>query len=126
MYHAFGLLQPGSDFTLEEAERRLRAKFSGYSVTRDGGLVAVAKDDWEITLGLNAAPHVIDESADLAERLAGVEDGADIAACAQRVEVSSDTPDPMMDHFNDFLFVIEVLQSFRGVIAIDPREPALM
>jgi hypothetical protein len=31
-----------------------------------------------------------------------------------------------MDHFNDYLQVIEVLQSFQGVIAVDPSEPSLL
>jgi hypothetical protein len=126
MYQAFGLLQQTTDFSLEEAENRLRIKFPGFTVSRSGPQIRIAKDDWEIELRLNSDAAVQTESAELAERLAGVEDGRDIASCARRVEVWSETPDPMMEHFNDFLFVVEVLQSFRGVIVVDPREPALM
>ena len=43
----------------------------------------------------------------------------------RRVEVWSDTPDPFMEHFNDFLSVVEVLKSFRGLIAVDPNEPGV-
>jgi hypothetical protein len=31
-----------------------------------------------------------------------------------------------MDHFNDYLRVIEALQTFQGVIPVDPREPSLL
>ena len=126
MYRAFGLLQAASDLTLEEVAVRLRAKFPGYSVAQNAGQITVAKGDWEIELRLNEEPIVLVESAELAEKIAGTIDGTEIAACTRRVEVWSDTPDPMMEHFNEFLFVVEVLQSFRGVIAVDPREPALM
>jgi len=126
MYQAFGLLRPTNNFTLDEAATRLRAKFPGYTVTRSGEQITIAKGEWEIELRLNADPAVLAESADLAEKISGTEDGADIAACARRVEVWSDTPDPIMEHFGEFSLVIEVLQSFQGVIAVDPREPSLM
>ena len=126
MYRAFGLLQAASDLTLDEVAVRLRAKFPGYSVAQNAGQITVAKGDWEIELRLNGEPAVLVESAELAEKIAGTIDGTEIAACTRRVEVWSDTPDPTMEHFNEFLFVVEVLQSFRGVIAVDPREPALM
>jgi hypothetical protein len=126
MYQAYGLLQPTSNFTLDEAATRLRGKFTGYTVTRGSEQITVAKDDWEIELRLNADPAVQAESADIAEKIAGTVDGTEIAACARRVEVWSETPDPMMEHFSEFTQVIEVLQSFQGLIAVDPREPALM
>ena len=126
MYQAFGLLQPTSNFTLDEAAKRLTNKFPGYAVTRSGEQITVAKGDWEIELRLNADPTVLAESAELAEKIAGTVDGTDIASCGRRVDVWSDTPDPMMEHFSEFTSVIEVLQSFPGVIAVDPREPALM
>ncbi len=46
--------------------------------------------------------------------------------CDRRVEVWSDTPDPFVEHLSDFHAVIEVLRSFRGLIPVDPNEPALM
>lgn len=126
MYRAYGLLQPGSSFTLDEAVDRLRAKFPQHSVTQSGDQITVAKDDWEIELRLNAQPWVATESIALAEKIAGIADGQELTVCDRRVEVWSDTPDPMMEHFNDFMLVIETLQSFSGLIAVDPREPALM
>jgi hypothetical protein len=31
-----------------------------------------------------------------------------------------------MAHFKDYLSVIEVLQTFKGMIAVDPNEPSLL
>jgi hypothetical protein len=125
MYRAYGLLQPRSDFTLDAAAERLRAKFPGYIVTQSGQKIAVTKGDWDIQLLLNAEPYVATESEGIAGRLAGPD--ADAArGCARRVEVWSDTPDPFLEHFNEYLQVIEVLKSFPGLVAVDPKEPNLL
>lgn len=125
MYRAYGLLQPGSDFSLEAAEGRLRARFPGYTVARKGEQITVSKGDWEIELRLNAEPYVAAESEGLAGRLPGADDAA-VRGCDRRVEVWSDTPDPTLEHFNEYLAVIEVLKTFAGLIAVDPKEPSLI
>ena len=128
MYRAYGLLQPNADFTLDEALARLTAKFPGYSVTRHGEQITVSKGDWEIELAVVTGPQVQTESEGLTGNLAGLEpaEAAAIAACDRRVEVWSDTPDPFLEHFNEYLQVVEVLKSFTGLIAVDPKEPNLL
>ena len=126
MYSAFGLLKPDSDFTMAEAARRLSAKFSSFAVEQKANTVVVSSAEWEIHLTMNESPTVLDESRVMAEHIGGAEDAKDIAVCARRVELASDLPDPEMDHFNDYLFAIEVLRSFKGLIAVDPKEPSLL
>jgi hypothetical protein len=126
VYSAFGLLKPDSDFTLAEAARRFAAKFPAFAVEQHADAVVVSSADWEIHVTLNEAATVLDESREMAERIGGAEDATDIDACARRVELASDIPDPQMEHFNDYLLAVEVLKSFRGLIAVDPSEPALL
>ena len=126
MYHAHGLVHAASDFTLDAAEARLGDRFPGYTVARAGDQITVSKADWEIALLLNTDPGVLADSANVAERIAGTDDGLDLARCARRVEVWSDTPDPFVEHLADFHAVLDVLRSFTGVVPIDPAEPALM
>ncbi len=126
MYSAFGLLTAQSDFTMAEAARRLAVKLPAFQVEHNGDTILAASPDWEIHMTLNESPTVLDESREMAERIGGAEDAMDLAACMRRVELGSDIPDPMMEHFNDYLFALEVLQSFKGVIAVDPREPSLL
>ncbi len=126
MYSAFGLLTSRSDFTMAEASRRLSAKLPAFKVEHQGDTIVLSVADWEIHLTLNESSHVIDESREMAERIGGAEDAKDIQSSARRVELSSDIPDPEMEHFNDYLLAIEVLQSFNGLIAVDPREPSLL
>ena len=124
MYSAFGLLTPDSDFTMAEAARRLTARFPTFAVEHKADAIVVSTAAWEIHLTLNESAAVLVESREIAELIGGTEDGQDIAACARRVELASDTPDPEMEHFNDYLLAVEVLQSFGGLIAVDPGEPA--
>jgi hypothetical protein len=126
VYSAFGLLKPDSDFTMAEAARRLAAKFPAFAVAQQGGAIVVSSAKWEIHLTLNDTPTVLEESHAMAERIGGAEDAKDIDVCARRVELASDIPDPQMEHFNDYLLAVEVLQSFKGLIAVDPREPSLL
>jgi hypothetical protein len=128
MYTAFGLLKPSSDFTIDAAFQRLTAKFPDYSVTRSGQQVVVAQGDWSIQLALVEGAHLRGELEGLAGKLAGVEpaEAAAYVSTEQRVEVWSDIPDPMMEHFDDYLKMVEVLKSFTGLLAVDPREPGVL
>ena len=126
MYRAFGLLKSDSDFTMSEAAKRLSARFPTYTVEHGDETIVVSSADWEIHLVLNESPIVFEESRQIAGHIGGSDDAKDIAICGRRVEIGSDTPDPEMEHFNDYLLVIEVLQSFQGLIAVDPREPSLL
>lgn len=126
MYHAYGLLTPDSDFTLAAAAKKLVARFPGFEVAHNDRQIKLARDDWEMYLTLQEGPEVLEESIQIADHIGGADEELGIAKCNRRVDVVTDVPDPEMDHFNDYLMVIEELQSFKGVIAVDPSEPALL
>ena len=128
MYRAFGLLYPDSDFSLAEAKIRLEAKLPGFAVTADGNQLVVSQGEWWIALALVSGPEIRTETEGLVGHLAGVEqtEAEALAASDRRVEVWTDVSDPFMEHFNDYLFVIEVLKSFNGLLAVDPKEPGLL
>jgi hypothetical protein len=128
MYRAFGLLRPDTDFDLDEAGRRLAAKFPAYNVTRVGEQITVAQGDWWIAVAVVSWPGVRDEIEGLVGKLAGLEpaEADGYVSSGRRVEVWTDVPDPFMEHFNDYLSVVEVLKSFRGLLAVDPKEPGVL
>ena len=126
MYRAYGLLQPGSDFSIGETANRLRARFPTSSVVAAGDRITLTEGDWGIEFWLNADASVLAESIGFAEKIAGLVDGLEMESCTSRVEVWSETPDPFIEHLADFHAVLELLRTFRGVILIDPAEPALM
>lgn len=128
MYRAIGLIKPDTDFTVAEAEKRLATKFNGFAVARAGDRVDVRKGDWWISLARVAGEGIAGEIEGLVGHLAGVEsdEAAAYTASAARVEVWTDVPDPFMEHFNDYLGVVEVLKSFRGLLAVDPNERGVL
>jgi len=69
--------------------------------------------------------HVLVESADLAgqPKIRSKKGLADeVRACARRIEVSG-ADDPQMDHFNEYLSVVQALEmALPGVLLLDPRE----
>ncbi len=128
MYRAMGLLRSGSDFTLEAVQTRLATKLPAASVERDGDRVLVRRGEWWIAVAVVCGPYVLTETEGLLGNLAGIEpdEARDLATSDRRVEVWTDVPDPFMEHFNDYLYVIEVLKSFTGLVAVDPKEPCLL
>lgn len=128
MYQAYGLLPRSSNFTLDEAAARLTERFPDFIVRRVGEEVHVTKDEWELKLRIDDGPHVRDESAGLAGRIAGLEpaEAGSLEACDRRVEMWSDTQDPFVEHLSDFHAAVEVLKTFPGLIAVDPNEPSLL
>jgi hypothetical protein len=128
MYHAIGLLQANNDFSIAEAEARLRQALPEHTVTPEGQRIRVERGEWWLAIELVAGPELRDETEGIVSRLAGLEpaEADGYVATGQRVEVWTDLPDPFMEHFNDFLTMVEVLKSFRGLLAVDPKEPGVM
>jgi hypothetical protein len=128
MYRAMGLLQSNTDFTVEEALARLQKKLPGHAVARNGDTITVAQGEWWIAVALASGPQLRDETEGLVGKLAGLEpaEADSYVASGNRVEVWTDVTDPFMEHFNDYISVIDVLKSFRGLLAIDPKEPGVL
>jgi hypothetical protein len=128
MYRAFGLLKSDSNFNLDQAVAQLTPRFPGYTVTRKADQVTIAKGDWEIELALVTGSHIPAETQGITDKVAGFDqsEAEALLSSERRVEVWSETPDPFMEHFNDYLLVVEVLKTFNGLIAVDPQEPSLL
>lgn len=128
MYRAYGLLKPGSDFNLESALDRLTQRFPDYTIARTGDQITISKGDWEIEVALVSGSYIATETQGITDKIAGMEQSETeaLAGSERRVEIGSETPDPFMEHFNDFLQVVEVLKTFNGLVAVDPQERALL
>jgi hypothetical protein len=126
MYSAHGLLAAKTDFTLDALKDRLTKKFPAAAVALEGNIVRISGGDWSFQLFINDRPEIVAEHLITAEKLGSVEDNPDVAHCNRRVELWSETQDPFLEHFGDYQAIIEVLQTFKGLIAIDPNEPAFL
>jgi hypothetical protein len=84
--------------------------------------IVPASGDRDIRLYLDNEAHVAEESRELAGEIRGLPEADPIADCDRRVKVwRSQCPDHEMDHFNGYVFALELLLSFKGVILADPR-----
>lgn len=128
MYRAIGLLRPDTDFTLDAAQSRLADKFPGFTITRDGEQILVSKGEWWIAMRVASGRDVQMETEGLVGHIAGVEpaEAEEYVSAGRRVEVWTDVSDPFMEHFNDYLLVVEVLKSFNGLLAVDPNERGVL
>jgi len=128
MYHAIGLLQTNNDFSIVEAEARLKRVLPEHAVIPTGNRIRMERGDWWIALELVAGPHLRDETEGIVSKLAGLEpaEADGFVTSDKRVEVWTDLPDPFMEHFSEYLSVVDVLKSFHGLLAVDPKEPGVL
>jgi hypothetical protein len=129
-YVVFGLLAPESNFNLNTAFDRIRDVFTNLP---DGGFEPQSSGANDISidpehLGLFVVlvddPKVINDSQQLAVQLGNAPEAAAVARCARRIEFGMQWGDPRGDVFPEFERLLGVLRSFRGVIFLDPSDPA--
>jgi hypothetical protein len=120
-YDAIAFLQSGSDCHLGGAARRLSNRFRHMQVTHDGKEITISAKAWQVTLHLAEGPLVAEESREMGEHFTRCPRASDIAKCERRVDIWSTDPDPNMDHFNDFILVLETLEEYRGIILFDAK-----
>ena len=128
MYHAIGLLQANSDFSIAQAETPAEASPAGpYGHFRWQSNPHRAR---RLVDGPGTGRRARAASGDRGAREQAGRVGAGGGGCLRRVrpavEVWTDLPDPFMEHFNAYLSVVEVLKSFRGLLAVDPKEPGVL
>ncbi len=126
MYQAYLLLKSPNDFTLPKARQRLAEAFPDASFTDGPDSFAMETPDWELSLRMNAEPEVLAESAKFAEQVTGSDDDQGLAACASRVEIESDVPDPVLEHFDKYQRVLDAMRTFEGAILLDPKVPCVL
>ncbi len=126
MYQSYLLLKTPNDFTLDKARQRLAEAFPDASFTEGPGSLAMETPDWELSVQTNDGPEVLAESRQIAEQITGADDDQGIATCARRVEIASDVPDPVLDHFEKYQRVLDAMRAFEGTILIDPKEPCVL
>jgi len=120
VYECLVLIDPENDVTaagLAAELRRFYATDSGApsDILESGPTVKLRWQDYTMTVYRSSLPHVLEESAEIAnEFAAGRPDRARIARCQLRFEISAED-DPNMGHFNDYLFVGEALQRLARV-----------
>ena len=126
MYRVYGLIAPTSDLTIQSVLPKVRAEFPTATVALNGSQITISRGEWEFELLEVAGPDVLTESKGIAERMAGIGEDYDIASCDRRIEAWSETPDPMLEYFEDYQKVVGLLKSCPSLIVVDPKEPSFL
>jgi hypothetical protein len=104
----------------------LRKRVPEANISRDEGSLTLALEDWTARLYLDEEASVAEEAQEFPSVFPQNPRASEIARCHRRIDIWCPLDDPNMDHFNDFLFILEVLWKFRGLILIDPGSGELI
>ena len=94
-------------------------KYAPLEIMAASQTITLRWDHCMLQVAREELPHVAEESAEIAEQFAGSHPAKDrIAQCKCRFTTSSDD-DLEMTHFNDYLFIGEVLKRLGTVYRFD-------
>jgi hypothetical protein len=124
-YYRVEMLIPADmPLTFLEIVRALQVKFSSLStrqVVVSEKHCEVRHNGWALRIHWEEEAGVVDEIKEFVYRKAANRpDQARIASFNRLVTTAAD-PDPNMDYFNDYVFVLEVLENFAGTYLFDPN-----
>ena len=126
-YYALIPLANDTDLSTETLQSRLADRLPDYAVTEEGSLVTVTRDGWSLNLYLCDEDWVAVEAKEFAEMHPEWPNVEKLRESSSRVELASVGEDFAMDHFNTYLYVLDVVDTFRGVLfKFDPRDGQLI
>jgi hypothetical protein len=122
LYEALALIPNECSFSLDALHLRLRSRFEdSFAIACHDGYVTLHDASWTLSLFLNSSAYVRDEAKEIVQKFGcGRPDAEALATASRRIELISTDESPEMEHFNDFVYVVEVLQSFPGVAVFEP------
>ncbi|MBE2266843.1 MAG: hypothetical protein IAE80_01340 [Anaerolinea sp.] len=129
-YRVIGLVPPEVNVDFESIVAAVRVKFSQRNllpeIIRTATTCELRYQDWSIRIFWSDGDDVLSVSEEIAQHAkVEAEDKLGMTKCTRHVSTAAD-PDPSMTHFNDYVFVVEVLESFPGIYLLDPYDGTLL
>lgn len=125
-YRAFILLPAHNAPSIERVKHELQQVFDRVEApTRieitDPNCLTLSIADWQIRIYTNGDPSVLVEAQEIAAAHLEPDDPrqATLPTYDFRIEIGCD-PDPRMERFNYYVYVLETLNNFPGAIVFDP------
>jgi hypothetical protein len=126
VYESLVLIDPEGSLGLEGLAAELRRFYAKSSADQcpteikvTGSSLTLRWPYYRIDIHHSTAPHVLEESEEIADRWAGSHPERDrISKCRERLEISGED-DPDMEYFNDCLFVGEAAERLTKVFRFD-------
>lgn len=124
IYKVYALLKDKNNFNIDKAVALLKSNMPEYTITQEENEVTLNKSGWIFYFILNTAEYVLSESKEIAKLVEKDKITNDIAKCRSRVEIiSAEGDDPDRVYFNDYSDILKIVESFNGVILVDPDDP---
>ena len=114
MYECLVIVDPATDIPVDLVAAELRRFYAGKpdspsELALEGDLIELRWPGYTLSVGRSSLPHVLEESQGIASEFAGEHPARErIGLCSSRYEVVGED-DREMQHFNDYLFIGEVL-----------------
>lgn len=123
-YLYLGLVPSHNPASLHDLKSKLAARYAQWKLPHTIEVVdtqlTLTINDYAFTVHHVNAPHVLEESGDIARKYAKDNpQQAAMAACATRFEMYGDD-DPNMDYFNDSLILQACIAELGDVFVFDP------
>jgi hypothetical protein len=127
-YRRTVLIPTSADIRFADVVARMQQKFARITSVAVSQIqphqLRIQASDWYLDIYWEDDAQVMEESTEIARYFASEECRSNVKSCAQRITTAA-TADPNMDHFNDYVFVLEVLESLPGVYQFDSEQGKL-
>ena len=123
-YYKTSLLIPDRyELTFSDLVEKIKKRFSKMidrEIEISGtNTIILHHGEWFLDIYWEDEPHVLIESEEIARLFASDRsDRSTIAACSRRITTAGQ-PDPNMNYFNDYVYVLEVLEGMPGLFVFD-------
>lgn len=128
-YRLLAFIPKGAALSFDQVYERLQRKFSrikGAVVERpEANHIQLKFDEWLFHVHLEDEPHVAIESEEIAGMFKNKRPDWEVIASSDKRISTHAMPDPNMDHFNDYVFVMEVLEAIPELYIFDPNDGKL-
>ena len=125
-YHSLILIPLNHAFTFGDFFERLTKKFAHQQnllvELQTDHQIIIRRNDWELRIALQDNPHAAIEAQEIAKRFVMDDLDRPIVASSLSYLSTSGDPDPKMDHFNEYVFVLETIEQYSGLYILDPDE----
>ena len=125
-YQAIAFLKDNADFEIEVFKKHLIRCCPAMHIVQEATTISLSQLDWKIYAHLADEPFVEEEGLGMPEHFPQCPRIEEISKCKRRVEIWSNSPDPQMDYFDDYMVICGLLERFKGVILFDPMLGDLM
>src|SRR5947209_3873675 len=124
-YERILFLPDGLEMSPSLLAERLAKQFErvkGARVAPEGDHVLIELGNWGLRVSYADEPELREESALIVTEYGTSRPDHDVlASCARWITTGSD-PDPNMDHFDDFLRVVEFMEELQGPVLFIPSD----